>query len=344
MPTDRSLLLIATLAACWSQSAPAKLPRLSDPIPAQLAIVDDREVRVVEVSPGGAKLLRSAKVPAPVETLEWVGADPVVLLQRHGLDNCGMPEDAYRSHAAYEAAEHNCTADPKLDGTIGRVAPTGFVPYAALPESTWAVMSDHSKDGEPCTTGCWSLAVTGSGDVWQGHCKWMFSADGSDHCLEWYYARIDRPGPAVKEQPERRLPPALPSVPASPRVKVTFSRATPPPHFESDEPEPRRQLRCELAGRTVEYPELNELDAGMQKEVVWLATEPPMFAAWHGHDGLIGSSELIVFERCKPTKYAKLVTGPNELVALVRDTVEVRRRGELVGVTDGSQLVAFAPK
>jgi hypothetical protein len=342
----KAISAAAALLAC--STAP---PRASRPLagtatviaPVRLAVAAGSELSVVEVSPAGTKVLRSAKVGAHVDTLAWEGDDPIALLQR-ASGSCDMPEEFYKDHAAYEAAQRECTSDAALEGTVGRLTEHGFVPYPRLPESTWSSIAAQPKDFDPCRTQCWSLDVRAT-EVWLGHCKWTFSADGADHCDTWAYVRLDRPGPAQQAYPRATSGFELPTVAASPRVTLTFEPVTPPPRYDGDEPEAKLQLNCSLDGApAVVYPEPKDLDAGMSSEVTWLATSPPIFAASHNHDGFAMTSELVVFDRCKRTRYDKLVAGPGGLVALVGDQIEIRRNGSLVGSTSSGEHVVFAPR
>ena len=274
-----------------------------------------------------------------------------MLLQRGSVDSCGLPEEAYPDHATYVAANRDCVADARHDGTIGRLTAKGFVPYPPLSASTWDLLKPP-KDAAPCTSDCWSVDVMGD-EVWQGHCKWVFSADGRDHCHEWAYARLDVPGPATKKLPTvpasvsaADVEPTSSPLAAPAGITVAFDAVTPPPRYDGDEPESQLQLTCALgdAKATVYPSKLEDLDAGMSRELTWLAIDPPIFAAWHRHDGFEMTEELVVFERCKRMGYEQIVPGGDGLVALVgSDRVEIRRNGTLVGSTDGGTIVSFAP-
>ncbi|HSD90829.1 MAG TPA: hypothetical protein VLB44_25065 [Kofleriaceae bacterium] len=346
MSSRTSVVVLASLAACGR--APAGSPRsplgnASAAGSVRIAIATDRELRVVEVSARGDRVLRSAHMPTRIDALAWEGDDPVVLLQRGPRDSCDLPEEAYDDHAAYEAAQRDCEVDPKYEGIVGRLTEAGFIAYPPLPESTWSSLEQPKDAPTPCTTGCWSLAVTPT-EVWQGHCKWVFSADGSDHCEDWVYARIDKPGPATKKPPATPDTLPLPVIAAPSSVSLSFAAGA-SPHRDGDDAEPALQLHCAIDGKEVSvYPDVKDLDAGMSRDVSWLATTPPLFAAMHNHTGFEGWSDLVVFESCKPTSYDKLVTGPGGLVALVGQQIEIRQNGVLVGSTAGGKRAVFAPK
>jgi len=342
----------ALLAGC---GAPARAPAdktlgnaKPDEDAAQLVLASEQDIRLVAVSHSGTHVLRSATVPERIDELEWVQSDPIVLLQQPMNTECAGPEVAYKSHAAYEAALRECMTPGPHEGVIGRLTQRGFVPYARLPESTWDLIAQKpGGEPQPCGRGCWSLEVKGA-EVWQGHCKWTFMADGTDHCQEWAYARIDQPGPATLKYPLAGVDeprPELPNVPPSPRVDVTFEAITPPPHYDGDEPEAVQQMHCALDGKEqLVYPAVAELDRGMMPEVTWLATDPPMFAAYHMHDGFAGWSDTIVMEGCTRTAYDRIIAAHAGLVAVVSDSrIEVLRNGKRIGATDGANLVLFAP-
>ncbi len=81
----------------------------------------------------------------------------------------------------------------------------------------------------------------------------------------------------------------------------------------------------------------------MGDDVEWLATDPPMFVAYHGHDGLNPSSDNVLFDRCEPHSIGAIDRGPDDLIA-IDGARELRRRGELVGHTSGGQIVVFGPR
>lgn len=343
------------LAACGSRATDSQKPKplanttVSSGV--RIAVALYERLSLVDVMPGGSHVVRSAKVASRIAALDWLGDDPIVLLQRGSVDSCGLPEEAFPDHATYVAANRVCVADARHDGTIGRLTAKGFVPYPPLSASTWELLK-APKDAEPCTTECWSLDVIGD-QVWQGHCKWVFSADGRDLCDEWAYARLDVPGPATKKLPT--VPASASAVDDEPTssplaapagIAVAFDPVTPRPRYDGDEPESQLQLTCALgdAAPTVYPAKLEDLDAGMSRELTWLATDPPIFAAWHRHDGFEMTEELVIFERCKRMSYEQIVPGGDGVVALVgSDRVEIRRNGTLVGSTDGGTIVSFAP-
>lgn len=341
------------LVACGSRTTdpqkPEPLANTNASTGVRVAVAAYNRLSLVDVMPGGSHVVRSATLAARIDTLDWLGDDPIVLLQRGSVDSCGLPEDTYPDRATYEAANRDCVADARHDGTIGRSTAKGFVPYPALSASTWDLLQAPS-DAAACTSDCWSLDVIGD-QVWQGHCKWVFSADGRDHCHEWAYARLDGPGPATKSLPTAPASAADVEPTSSPLaapggITVAFNTVTPPPRYDGDEPESRVQLTCALgdAAPTVYPAKLEDLDAGMSRELTWLATEPPIFAAWHRHDGFELTEELVVFERCRRMGYEQIVRGAGGVVALVGSArIELRRNGALVGSTDGGDIVSFAP-
>ncbi len=83
-------------------------------------------------------------------------------------------------HWAGESAGH--------EGEIGRVTAQGWVPYPALPESTWTL--DHPPAGtEKLPEPQWSVDVNAKGEVWQGRCDWGHFGEGGDF-TNVVYARI----------------------------------------------------------------------------------------------------------------------------------------------------------
>lgn len=344
------LAVLATLVACGSSRPGHRATPLANATATsavRLAVAGHSDLSMVDVSPAGTRVLRTAKLPSHIDALDWLGDDPIVLLQRGSLESCGLPEDAYPTKEAYRESQRDCEVEASHDGTIGRLTATGFVAYPRLPDSTWDILQKPTEDGaESCTTGCWSMSLVGR-EVWQGRCKWVFFLDGRPSCDTWAYARIDVPSPATLKEPPVRTAEEqpLPTIAAPENVSVDFESVTPPPRFDGDEPEAHAQLTCSIDDKQVSsYPDPKELDAGMMHKVTWLAASPPIFAAWHLHEGFEMTEELVIFESCKKTGYDSIVTGPGGVVALVgSDRIELRKNGALLGTTDGGVQVVFAP-
>lgn len=323
---------------------------------ATLAIVAGKSVKVVEVSPAGTKVLRDVAMPGTVGDLVWTGADPIAMVQRLDGVSCAVNAEASQAQKGLAASKDDpCVSDPKLDGTIGRITDKGFVAYSKLPDATWAGLPGPTGDQKACESGCWSVVVA-SDEVWQGHCKVSFFADGGEVCDNWLYARIDKPGGAAIAEPPKRAhyDPGLNTgaetrVAPSPKVTIALS----PIAHEGEDAEPDSssdaspifRMRCALDGITTgHFPaKLEPGDLGMTKDITWISTEPPLFAAYHMHDGMTGYSTLVLFDRCMPTESGELVGGPNGLVAIVRDNVEVWQAGHKLGTAPGGTRILFAP-
>lgn len=338
----KGVSLLAAVAAC-TPARPAEHP-IKRALPAPgvvLAIANETDLRLVEVTPATTRELRTATLNERVDSLAWLGDDPIVLLQRSDvIGGCGLGGDA--------AVEAECNAPPTADeGTIGRLTKDGFIAYPRLPESTWdAIAKRPSEDSDPCVRGCWSMHVRGT-EVWQGHCKWTFSADGRNICQTELYARIDKPGPAQEKYPKDTSgpDPDLPTITPAANVSVTFEHVTPPPQWEGDEPEARWQMHCAIDGKELlVYPPLDQLDLGMSNPPTWLSTQPPRYMLEHLHDGFAPYGDLMIFEGCARTDYTRVIAGPGGLVALTNGaSLEILRHGVHVGSTLAGEHISFAP-
>ncbi len=310
-----------------------------------IALGDSDRVQVVAVTPGGTKTVRDVALPSYLVELQWVLADPIVLLGRPDPDRCMMPEEYYKSHADFVEAERGCAFDPAQDGVIGRITARGFVAYPKLPESTWAALKQPGEHHTACAFRCWQLAIRDTA-IYQGHCIAAFSADGMEICDDWMYARVDVPGPAMAKLP--KSPPPSPSPAPQARSKAKPFEVRPSPHvtieFVAQEEEARyggrlTQLRCTQGPQTTLYPG-TDLDLGMGETVEWLTTDPPRFLAFHGHDGMTGSIENVMFEGCTPREIGRVVQGPDDMQIV--DGM-LLRHGKVLGHVPGARLVDFSP-
>jgi hypothetical protein len=332
--------IVLAAAACGSPHA-TTISQSRAVAPARIAVASGLELRVLDVSPAGTKVTRSAQLPGRIDDLDWIGDDPVVLVQQTKNDMCGAPADVFHDPDDYAEIQRECVGDPKADGTIGRVTASGFVPYPPLPASAWASIAQKPKpEALECVRDCWRMATTTDEAVWVGHCMWEYIADGV-RCDDYAWTRLDKPDGKVLDRPpaNQQTVPELVAAEPSPRVTLDFESIT------TDE-NVALQMQCSLDGKRVSvYPAQDDLDLGMQRDVTWLASSPPIFAATHMHEGFERYETTVVFDSCKRTKVRSIVPGPGGLTALVSiDHIDVRRRGELVGTVPSGQVVELAPR
>jgi hypothetical protein len=289
----------------------------------KLAVSRGSAVRIVEASVAGLQVTRTVSTPGTtIDALVWGAGDPAVML------------DVTRPWTP--PPEHGPNPTPSsLAFQIGRITERGYVPIAALPPATWTI----AHEGLDAIAPEWDLHASRDGALWQAHCAWGSSADGSDQCAASLYARL-APLPLVvtteyPELPTRLEPPALvpPSVPRVTRVERAFEEHT------------VKVLACSSPAATIEYPS-GELEPGFGgiSAPIWLSVEPPIFAVERAVIGLAVTIELVIFEGCTPSsRYDAFVAGPAETVALYgRDALTVLWRGRALGTTEGGDRVVFA--
>ncbi|HEY4177459.1 MAG TPA: hypothetical protein VGM90_11520 [Kofleriaceae bacterium] len=341
-------VLLFALLGCGGSSTPKPVTNASvSAPPVIIALADTDRVRIVAVTPAETKTLRDVPVPGYLTDMQWILPDPIVLLDAPRSD-CLMPEEFYKTHEQYVAAQSACTADPATVGVIGRVTNHGFVPYPKLPDSTWAGLKQPDENGSLCQSGCWSLTIRNDA-VYEGHCIAAFSADGMEICDDWMYARIDVPGPAMEKLPEWSVStPVAPTHPPAPAPAPIEVKASPLVKVEllAQEEEARyggklTQLRCTEGANVTLYPaDVKELDLGMGEKVTWLSSNPPRFLAFYGHDGMTPHNENVLFEGCDPHVVGDTVEGPDDIL-IVDGTLY--QRGRLIGTVPGAKLVDFSP-
>lgn len=314
------------LPACWSGATPqpAAPARETEP-PIVLALASGSRASVVAVSAAGATTRRQATLPGDVADLAWDGDDPIVLLAAPDPMACAIPEDVIPH------AHDGCDGDPAVAGLIGRITEHGFVAYPRPPASAWAGLKPPGDGGHVCERDCWRMTVKADG-VYEGHCIAAFYADGMEICDDFIDVKLGPRHAAPDHAPLRKPAPIAPA-PAIALARVQLAD-------RYDEDRHHDQLQCTFGGTVTLYPEADAIDAGMGEAIEWLSTAPPRFVAYHGHDGLTGWSEPILFEGCTPTPVSRVVDGPGG-VRVVGG--RVFRGGALLATVEDARLVVFAP-
>ena len=335
----RHALWLVVLAGCWGRTSEPKAtpPRVDRGPTVKLAIASGVEVRVVELSRAGTKVLYRVTVPVVVDQLAWIGAEPVAMLQEPASMTCGLwaesEDEALRQRADEECAE----AEP--DGAIGLVTPQGFRRFDRLPLAIWKV--ERRKPEDLCEQRCFHMVVTKAGEIWQGYCDgdWSEHPGAQQIGCDRTYARIDqRQGISELKDSKFRyqhFEHPLPKLAVPPTVKVSATEVD--SHFQNT-------LRCVHAGKTYVYPKENEPQGAFNDEgLQWLATEPPIFQITENYSEYGGRD--VIFEGCIEQSLDQVVAGPDDLVAVFdREELYVIHRGVLLGKTVGGQAVAFAPR
>lgn len=298
-----------------------KAPGAAGPI--RLLSVHTEDIAFHELTPAGLKETRRVPVPSAVEAIEWSGPEPIVLLSG--------------------------TRDEKRDGEIGRITERGYEPFPALPAETWKVSPapegfDHFEQPH------WKLVVSPDGVIWQGRCEWGYFGDG-DACTEWVYARVHpaAKGPATTMREEPRMaqvPYEVPPIAPGTSVQLAIADIKLPVEAGEDE-RTVRVLRCTQGGKTTEFPPEDQRDSsGVEGEVTWLSSDPPIYSIeyWYAGEGPMQDTQY--FEGCATSEtYASAVVqaGPAGVFAIVGTTASVRRGTQELGKLSDAAFVRFAP-
>jgi hypothetical protein len=303
------------LAACSGPSPHAPANRVTGIPEHELVVAHGREVRFARTTPTGLVVTRTVGLPATVGELEWIGAEPVVMLR-------AQFDEVDRSH----------------DGEVARITARGYEPFATLPAKTWEV--PKPADGEKVEPK-WRLVVGPAGEVWQGRCEWGGIQDGG-WCDQWVYARrAPEPMTIAREQPKPapvRNPPMI-----SPSQTTTVKLVDAPGDSQSV-----KVLRCSNGASSVDYPPATARDGYIGiSEPVWITTDPPMYQVIKTSAGYTAIDEPVMFEGCSESQHythASIEAGPGDLVAIYGgDQMSVRWRGRELGTLADVSLVRFAP-
>ncbi|MEZ4368098.1 MAG: hypothetical protein R2939_17725 [Kofleriaceae bacterium] len=266
---------------------------------------------------------REASLPGAVADVDWVGAEPVVLI-----------------------------ADSTEDGSermeLGAIGELGYRPIAVPVGELWAV--EHGEDLEYFDEPRWSLDVDADGAVWLGRCEWGYLADDNP-CTEWVYARVEG-GPLItrRDRPdEPEVGRAQVTAPASPVFGVAEVEEDDDQDDGEDDEDgdddddgddhddrpDARELSCrDAAGAIVTWPGEDDSDVRDVESVSWLANEPAIARVWAWREGYDYTLESTVFEGCAPSPRfadAEVIAGPGGAIAL--------RTERHVGVIVGGRLL-----
>lgn len=290
-------------------------------------------VRIARLGPTGLVVTRTIEVPAPVATLAWIAAEPVVQ-----LDN----------------------------GAVGRIGATGYVAYPTVPAAQWEIPRPAAPDPDEPTERFeaphWRVLIAPDGAVWQARCDWGWDlphgiahhcVPEGGYCHAWVYARI-APAPLAiaREAPTAAFDSsgephqaAIPTIAASSAVRAEIVSVP-----LEDGPQ-RDVLRCTEGDTSIQYPTDDDRDlragADSVADLTWLATLPPMFSVSRRAGCL--DTETVVFEGCTPSERyggAHSSGGPNDLLVIHTsdDRLVLRWHDREVGALDGVALFAWAPE
>jgi hypothetical protein len=324
----RAWVVIALAAA--SCGSPRGTPAIVNPSPhvarADVLVVADpgqaggSRLRFVAIADDGLVVTRTLTIPGEVETIAWVGAEPIVLLGGDGHD-----------------------------GEVGAITRTGYVPFPTVPAATWR-STRPGESSDPLDPPMWRLTVDATGAVWQGHCDWghragsiaWHGAGDGNWCDAWVDARIS-PAPLMIARVEPRpLAYELAAIAPSTTTKLELVPLGPDGGNEI--------LRCTEAGTTIEYPPDNQReDFRGIRELTWLSTSPPMvqFVESMGDGNRPSHDETVIFEGCAASpdyQQASVAAGPHELTAIFTyDKLSLRRSGKALGTLDHVAKLCFAP-
>ncbi|MBX3159956.1 MAG: hypothetical protein KF773_28565 [Deltaproteobacteria bacterium] len=307
---------LAATAACWKGPAKDPAPPAREQPPyVELVAIQMSTITFLASSPGGGLgTTRTVEAPVMISGYRWLGRDLGVI----GGDENGVD-------------------------SVGLVTQQGYQAIPMPPATAWPDL--QKPDLDHFDTPSWNLTSTASGELWLGRCEWGYDADRRT-CTEWAYAKMwptgDRPRIVIQPPPVQRpdaykLVPA--PAPAGIRTELVRIEAGGEPGDEQGDAVARHFLRCTQKGHTTEYPARDDRDIETgfvdMGEVVWLATDPPMFRAPRSDTCLDVCTTEITFEGCTPSKRfesSQLVPGPGGAYALVvAKRTSVRWRGEEIG-------------
>src|SRR5690242_8088665 len=129
------------LAACSAPTPQAPANRVTGVPEHELVVAHGREVRFARTTSTGLVVTRTVGLPAHASDLEWIGAEPIVMLM-----------------APFDETDHS------HDGEVGRITARGYEPFAVLPAKTWEVPKPANADKVDPS---WRLVVGPAGEVWQ---------------------------------------------------------------------------------------------------------------------------------------------------------------------------------
>ncbi|HEX4452658.1 MAG TPA: hypothetical protein VH143_17395 [Kofleriaceae bacterium] len=277
----------------------------------RLVVTDGTSASLIEAGATSAKVVATIKLRATVQTIVWIGRDPVALLD---------------------------------DGEVGTLTAKGFVAIATPPSSAF-VLPRPSKNVQQLEQPVSELVGSTTGELWLGRCDWGFPADGHMICENWIYARLGAGGVLTS----RAHPPdgnrnweGWPAVEPATSVAITFA---PRPHDDGTIDDHAETMTCRYNGTTTTFPE-GKLYWTYQSTLQWISHDPPMFIIDSIANGMTGIVERFVFEGCTPSNApgVKGYVGPDDLSVLALGTASsLSRHGKELLALSGADLVAFEP-
>lgn len=306
--------LAAGLAAWCAVDAAAS------PSTTRVVTIDGKTATLVEVG-STAKVAATVKLPSSAQKVVWLDRDPVALLvaRRYG----------------------DLSDDPKLDGTVGKITPKGFVALRALPKSTWTISKPH-EGSQKLDRPIWDLEASSSGELWLGRCEWGGYADGMVLCDDWVWARIGgRPLTSRVQPPSPDASQVWPTIPAAPGIAISFAKTQP----QADGSQ--QLMTCRAGSASTTFPADPTTSWTDPESLHWVSTEPPIFVIDQLTPGFDLVSQTAVFEGCTESKrfgHATGHSGPASLFVLATDRASsLRRNGKELLALPAASLVEFSP-
>ncbi|MEO8706990.1 MAG: hypothetical protein ABI867_43585 [Kofleriaceae bacterium] len=299
---------VVMVVACGSTPAPRPQPQPQSAQPFEVVATTDGTLTWFVVGNAGIRSTRTVAVPDFVTTIGWVHHSPVLLLSNHD---------------------------------VGVVTAKGFELLALPPDSAW---------GMPRTDTLAVRMFTKDDAIWVGHCD-QGRIEGFGSCSSWTDVRV-QPAPIVVEHADsanpylaEAKPPPWP-VDASRSIEVALV-----PDIERHAGK-LNKLRCAANGKTVEDPPIGGLyeptmgAEGGRDNLIWLATEPPIFEVTDRDNcGPLPCTKI--FEGCTESNRLTSVKlfGPDSVIVFGEmQGLSLYRHGKRLGLIQHATELAFVPR
>jgi hypothetical protein len=274
------------LAVACGGSGPAPQPASPRPVAAATFEVVAEVAGALTwfvIGPEGIRATRTVAVPDSITAIGWVRHQPVLLLANHD---------------------------------VGIVTAEGFELLELPPDRAWNM---------PRTPTLEVRMFTKADAIWVGHCD-EGPANEFGSCTSWVDVRVS-PAPIVVERGSSENPYTMPaSPPPWPVAAARSIRVELVPDVERHAGK-RDKLRCTANGTTIESPpvdgpyEPRDGAPGGRDNLIWLATEPPIFELtdWDNCGPLPCT---LIFEGCAESERLTSVVqfGPDHVIVFHEQT------------------------
>jgi hypothetical protein len=332
--------VVLALCGCYRAVPPPPPQQLRTVPDVRFAISTGMSVQILRTTSKGLVVERTTPVPAVVSRMFWVGPDPSVWLDMSvGMMGDGFPTESYGGNEEPVGPHQN---------EMGVVTAAGFKKFEPIAWPPATRPTDFDDLTHEVTEPNAALVATKDA-LWEKRCRWYGGPDGG-WCTYEYARRYPAPV-AFSGDVDRNPAPPFPAIRPSNKLEVGHAtRLRHPEDDGGDWPDRQELLTCTPSGGDeIEYPPEGQLDHNVEKEVVWLSTEPPIFRTEEGSPDVgVGRSPPLyekIWESCTPsTRYDATTTGPDGIVVLSGTELSVLWRGREIGhLASGGSTPVFAP-